>query len=73
MRWEKIWAAFWFYLSRVADADILVLAGDMGLFIGEGAGSGVLINSNGTILTNAHVVAGYGNVVYKGKVGLSLF
>lgn len=51
---------------------ITVSLGDMGLFIGEGAGSGVLINSNGTILTNAHVVAGYGNVVYKGKVKVSL-
>lgn len=51
---------------------ITVHLGDMGLFIGEGAGSGVLINPNGTILTNAHVVAGYGNVVYKGKVKVSL-
>lgn len=51
---------------------ITVTLGDMGLFIGQGAGSGVLIHSNGTILTNAHVVAGYGNVVYKGKVKVSL-
>ncbi|MCO5577218.1 hypothetical protein L7F22_031043 [Adiantum nelumboides] len=51
---------------------ITVTLGDMGLFIGQGAGSGVLIHSNGTILTNAHVVAGYGNVVYKGNVKVSL-
>ncbi|KAH7422841.1 hypothetical protein KP509_12G028400 [Ceratopteris richardii] len=51
---------------------ITVTLGDLGLFAGEGAGSGVLIHSNGTILTNAHVVAGYGSVVYKGKVKVSL-
>ncbi|MCO5548159.1 hypothetical protein L7F22_001617 [Adiantum nelumboides] len=51
---------------------ITVTLGDMGLLTGQGAGSGVLIHSNGTILTNAHVVAGYGNVVYKGNVKVSL-
>ncbi|XP_057831742.2 putative protease Do-like 14 isoform X2 [Cryptomeria japonica] len=62
--------------AKVAPAvvNLTMTQGHMGLFLGRSTGSGTIINSNGIILTNAHVIADLtsGGVAHKGKITVTL-
>ncbi|KAH9295435.1 hypothetical protein KI387_039023, partial [Taxus chinensis] len=66
------------YLTRssISDAAAKVAPAVVNLTVTQGrsAGSGTIIDSNGTILTNAHVVAEFttGGVAHKGKIAVTL-